>query len=501
MDLGAPPTSAQSSRPASLLEDPASSLFGRATGAFVVLLACTCVQLCRVTGSTTAWNSLWAEDGAIFATDAYHYSLLDNLFRTHAGYYQVIARLVAQPAAHIPVIAAAAWMNWSAAAVASLCGLIVWNRVGLVVHHRLTRLLLAALVPLMPQLVFEITGAVNDLHWYLIIALFWVLLVPPKSYRGAAGAALLALLASLSDPLAGIMLFAGMLGWYLTQCETLRNWQERETLRQWAVAAAGSIALVAGEIAQYLVHSAQPTSAVDHGALVQIYAVRVLLSSLVGDRIVQVLYSDLGLVVGILAALCMITILLMLYRSVRLSPTGLRAGLAIILSVVSLVVELETRGDMGILTRHPALLNGSRYTIVPLWLVYSAVLLLVDQRFAVDQRLGVDQRFAVDRRFGHSEPRSARTPTILIFIAVWLVAEALTEASVVTIRSAAPSWSQSVNQAKASCTRPASLRYRQQPLISDGLRVAPDEVVIPVAPLAPAPPPYAVIVSCPRLEK
>lgn len=483
MDLGASPTSAQPSRLERVLEDPASSLAARATGAFFVLLACTCVQLFRVSGSTTAWNSLWAEDGGIFATDAYHYSLLDNLFRTHAGYYQVIGRLVAQPVAHIPVIGAAAWMNWSAATVASLCGLIVWNRAGLIVHHRLTRLLLAALVPLMPQLVFEITGAVNDLHWYLIIALFWVLLVPPKSYRGATGAALLALLASLSDPLAGITLFAGMLGWYLTQRETLRNWRERETMRQGAVTAAGSIALIAGEIAQYAVHSAQPTSAVNHGALIQIYAVRVLLSSLVGDRLMQVLYFHLGLVIGIIAALCMIAILLMLYRSVRLSQAGLRAGLALILSILFLVVELETRGDMGILTRHPALLNGSRYMIVPLWLVYSAVLLLVDQRV------------------GQSEHRSARTPAILVLIAVWLGAEALTEASVVTIRSAAPSWSQSVTQAEASCTRPGPYRYRQQPLISGGLRVAPDEVVIPVAPLAPGPPPNAVIVSCPRLEK
>jgi hypothetical protein len=421
------------------------------------------LQLARIGGSARAWNSLWAEDGGVFLTNAYQRSLVGNLFRPHAGYYQVICRLLAQPAAHLPVAWAAPWMAWSAAGVVAICSLIVWDRAGQVTRHRVAQVAIAVLVPLLPQAVFEVSGVVADLQWYLIYTLFWVLIVPPKSLKGCVLAGLFAALVGLSDPLAGLMLAAAAVGW----------WRSGRGWRPVVAPACLGVALVA----QLIVHSATQTSSVDLAALPDIYVLRVLTSGLVGDHLLLALYPALGTAFKVVASLLVVGAVGYLFRGARTSAWSLPA-IALLLSLAYLAITFGTRGTAGVLSRSPFTLNGSRYTVIPLWLLFAAVILLADANVRNHKQIW-------------------RVPVVLAVVCVWIGAETLSDWSNVTVRSAAPDWSTQVRSATASCRKPIPVRYRTQPTLYEG-PVTSGDVVIPIAPLGPQPI-FGVIVSCNRL--
>jgi hypothetical protein len=428
------------------------------------------LQLNRMTGSARPWNSLWAEDGGVFLTNAYQRGLVGNLFRPHAGYYQVINRLVAQPASHLPVAWAAGWMAWSAAVVVALCSLIVWNRAGRILEHQSARAAVTLLVPFLPQVAYEVTGAVNDLHWYLMFTLFWVFIAPPKSIRGCVAAAAFCALVGLSDPLSALMLLAGAAGWWLAG----RNVR----------ALAGPVALVAALVAQFIVHAAVATSAVKVLDIPRIYALRVVLSSFTGDRLLPTLYPALGTKITFAACIVMAGIVVVLARRSS-RPAITLAVICFALSGLYMAVSLGTRGTVGFLTLKSFSLNGSRYTVVPIWMLFSGLIVLAD-------------RWRPSR--SHAMLGLTRLPLALLLVLSWLGVETLSEWSDPGTRGAAPPWDIQIAQARASCSGPAGIRNQVPPLVYEG-PVKPDDVVVPVAPL-PAPgsaPLFAVVVSCDRL--
>lgn len=429
------------------------------------------LQLARMTGSARPWNSLWAEDGGVFLTDAYQHSLFSNLFRPHAGYFQVICRLVAQPAGHLPAAWGAAWMAWGAAVVVALCSLIVWNRARLITRHWGARVAVTLLLPFMPQVADEVTGAVNDLHWYLIYTLFWVLITPPRSIRGGALAAFFAALVGLSDPLSALMLLAAAGGWWLAG-------RSVRTLL-------GAAGLVTALVAQYAVHSVASFGPGSDSAIPRIYALRVVLSSLTGDRLLSTIYPHFATRATEVACVVMVVIVVVLARKAHRRSLTVGA-ICIALSGLYLGVELATRGTAGLLTRAPFMLNGSRYTIVPLWMLFTALVLLADGW------AGPGPQFTA---------RLVRVPLALTIVCSWLAVETLSDWSEPGTRGAALPWDAQVAQAKASCLRPIAKRYRVPPLVLEGL-VGPDDVVIPVAPFpAPGQPAlFGVLVSCNRLQ-
>src|SRR3954464_8674975 len=86
---------------------------GRATGTrkrVVVVVAAvvswialtSLLQLLRVSDGVPAWRTIWAYDGPFFAPRALE-PPATSLFVTHAGYYQLISRLIVLPAAVLPV--------------------------------------------------------------------------------------------------------------------------------------------------------------------------------------------------------------------------------------------------------------------------------------------------------------------------------------------------------------------------------------------------------------
>ncbi len=436
------------------------------------VLAATWLQLVRGPGQR-AYDVMWAEDST-FLNQAMRHGLWHNLTTPHAGYLQVVARLLAQPAAHLPLEWAAAWLAASAAIVVALISVLVWFASGRLLRSRWARGLVAALVPLLPQAGFEINAAVNDLHWYLAFAAFWVLLAAPRSVRGQAGAAAVCVLAALSDPLTALVLPAALVG-------VLRAPRKR-------IALIAPAAMLVALAVQGWVHLAWATdyraSTTDLTDLPVIYGLRVVLSALTGDHLLGPVYQSFGLLAVIFAVLVAAAGLAVL---IRLATPTVRPVVAVSLvsSIAYLVVAVGLRGTADFLDREDFSLGGSRYTVVPLLLLWTAIIVLLDQ---------------------------LRTRTFAVGItAAFLAVQLLSDWAAPTVRSNGPSWRSGVRTAAEECKKPAGQHGSQAtPLVAEE---APGAAAIPIVPgpddvtvlVAPQPVPgqqplFAVVIDCTDLR-
>ncbi|MDQ0377469.1 glucosyltransferase [Amycolatopsis thermophila] len=434
------------------------------------VLAATWVQLMRRPG-LRVYDVVWAEDGGVFLNQAMRHSLWHNVVTPHAGYLQVVAKLVVQPVAALPLSWAAAGLATGAALVVALISLLVWFRSGAVLRSTWARVLVTAIVPLLPQAGFEVNAAVNDLHWYLAYAAFWVLLAPPRSVRGQAGAAAVVALAALSDPLTALVLPAAIVG-------IVRAQRRR-------IACIAPAVMVVALAVQGWVHLTRAAgyraSETVWGELPSIYGLRVLLSAVTGDRLLGPVYRSFGLapvaVAGVVVALAVAALL---WRAERVARQVVAVSL--VCSVAYLVVSVGLRGTGGFLDRAEFSLNGSRYAIVPLLLVWVAVAALLDRL----------------------RPRAVVGGVVAVFLGV----QVLSDWGAAGVRAGGPSWRASVAAARSACAAPARAP-QPAPLVAeeDGPYAAPitpgpDDVTIIVAPEPPAGEPllFAVVAPCAELR-
>jgi hypothetical protein len=449
------------------------------------LLAATWLQLIRGPGHR-APDVLWAEDGGVFLNQAMRHSLWDNLAAPHAGYLQVVARLLAQPARYLPVEWVAVWLATSAAGVVALVSLLVWFCSATVLQNLWARAMLTALVPLLPQAGYEVNAAVNDLHWYLAYAAFWVLLAAPTSLRRQVGASAVVVLAALSDPLTALVLPAAVVG-------VLRA-RRRSAWVAPAAMCAGLAVQAWVHVTETAPYRSSPTTLWD---LPEIYGVRVVLSAVVGDRALSSVYVPLGMsvveVVGVFVAAGLVTLFCMADRQARVVAT-----VSVLGSVAYLVVTVGLRGTSGFLARDTFSLNGSRYTIVPLLLLWTAAIVLLD-------RLATRSR-------SHRNGLAVRNPALIgILTAAFLGIQLLNDWSLPTVRSLGPSWRESLRSARATCGKPPQQRPPQPaPLVAERQGAAavpvipgPDDVTIVIAPEPPHGDPllFGVVISCSRLRE
>lgn len=450
------------------------------------VLIATWLQLVRGAGHR-APDVIWAEDGGVFLNQAMRHSLWHNLVVPHAGYLQVIARLVAQPAAHLPLSWVAIWLAAGAATVVALISLVVWFSSAGVVRSVWARLLLTALVPVLPQAGSEVNAAVCDLHWYLIYAAFWVLLAAPSSWRGQLGASAVVVLAALSDPLAGLVLPAAAVG--------LMRASRRNLALMAPVALCSALALqIWVHLTRAVGYRASPTTLSD---LPAIYGLRVVLSAVTGDRMLGLVYTTLGLPIvaatGVLAAVGLAVLARRADRTARLV-----AAASLVISVALLFVPLGLRGTSGFLDRHGFTLDGSRYTIVPLLMLWTAVLVFLD-------------RLEIRRHAGPAGPAMAvpgmAVPGMIgIVTSAFLGVQVLSDWGGNTVRSPGPLWSADLRTAAATCQQPPGRRPVQPiPLVGEArgkgsapVVPGPDDVTIVVAPHPPPGEPllFAVVIPC-----
>ena len=167
---------------------------------FVFLAA---VALVRQAG-VPAMQTLWAEDGLIFYSQALAHSFWRTLITAYNGYDQLVPRLVIQLTKLAPVA--------DASAVVALCGAGGLAALGCLVFHMsrghipspaLRGLLVAAMVTL-PLANVEMLDNLVNLPWWLFFAAFWALLWRPETTAGRVTAGLICCLAAASEPLVGV---------------------------------------------------------------------------------------------------------------------------------------------------------------------------------------------------------------------------------------------------------------------------------------------------------
>lgn len=144
---------------------------------------------------TASWQTIWAEDGAVFYAQARAHGLA-SVTTSYSRYLQLGPRLLALPAAWVPVDQAARYLAVAAAIGAALASLAVFHLARTLIRSPWLRVVVAVAPILVPVAVSEVAANITNLIWPMSCATLWVLLSPVVNRRDALlGAALVGLTA------------------------------------------------------------------------------------------------------------------------------------------------------------------------------------------------------------------------------------------------------------------------------------------------------------------
>jgi hypothetical protein len=164
----------------------------------LAVLAGAAVSLARQPG-IGALDTVWAEDGQIFLTDAVNQPLPEALATSYAGYFHTGPRLLAELAAASPASWAAVVLAGSAAVITATLAVLVYVASAGYLPSRLARVAAAAIVVVPPLAQQDLPNSIANLHWPALYALFWVLLWSPAGWPGRAVAVATTALVTTSD--------------------------------------------------------------------------------------------------------------------------------------------------------------------------------------------------------------------------------------------------------------------------------------------------------------
>lgn len=371
----------------------------------------------------TLWDTLWAEDAGVFLSQALARPFPATLLDPHASYVQLAPRLVARAAATLPLEHAAAVIAFGSALVVALLSVYVYFASSVVFRTQWPRVVLATLVVLVPATTYETNATAANLHWYLMFACFWALLVPVPGRLWVGAGAAIAVVATLSDPLAGLLLPLA-----LGQMVRSERWGER------VVPIAFTVGLAAQLLLGALRESPEPFGDVEAGDLLGIYALRVAGSLLVGDRFLDEFWRQLG---WAFAWTSLAVVVVAVGYGIASSDGRRRFHLSITMfcSAAFLAVPLLVRGTVHLLERETFTLNGSRYMVVPILFLAVAVLLVAEEP---------GPRFS-----------AAATRHLQMGVVLWALTLVVLNYSGDSVRGGAPSWTASLAHARSYCATPS----------------------------------------------
>lgn len=465
------PTDTLAPAPAAVAE-PVAAPRRRLSGADIALLVgigavLTLLQMLRQPG-LQSWNTMWQEDGGVFLTDALDDPFLETLFSPYNAYLHVIARLIAGYAVLFPLEQAALVLTLSSAIVTTLIAFYVYFASRRVFRTQWAGLLAALSVVLLPAAGYETNANIANLHWYLIYALFWVLLAPPRTAREVWLAATITALAVLSDPLTGILL----------PLVAVMVYRDRSP-RTFVVAGVYAVTLGVQLLLRVVDDPVARYASSSFSDLPGIYALRVTGSFLVGDLFLDDFWKPIG---PPFAYTCLLLVAgFCAYGLARGEGRTRRLALwALGLSVAYLWIPLMLRGTENFLSRELFNLNGSRYALLPILFLTVAVLAILEdvRAFSAPARRNLQIAFTVG------------TAALM-----------LTNFSIFTTRTVGPRWTDGVETARRTCATTGGQRPGAPPKPGPipGEPLPEGDVRIPISPNIPDPP-FAVTVDCARLR-
>jgi hypothetical protein len=172
---------------------------------FAAVAAGTAVGLLRQPGAG-ALDTIWAEDGDVFLGEAVRQGPLDALVTSYAGYFHAVPRLMAAIASLFPAGAASAVLALEAALAVSLLAVLVFVASGSHLTTPLSRVLVSAVVVVVPLAQGDVLNSIANFHWYGLYALFWLLIWTPSRPSGRAVAVAVTFLVAASDIIAVVFI-------------------------------------------------------------------------------------------------------------------------------------------------------------------------------------------------------------------------------------------------------------------------------------------------------
>jgi hypothetical protein len=391
----------------------------KAGGALAALSGAILLHLERQRG-VPVWNSLWAEDGRVFLSDAIR-NFRGTFFEQNGGYIHVVPRVIAGIVAALPVRDAAAGIAVGAAAVVALIAGFVYVASSEVLGSRAARLGLAATVLLLPVPGSELLANTTNLHFYLLFACFWALLWQSGTAFGLGSRATVVVATALSDPLSALFLPLAIVAPFAR-----RSRRALVVSGLFLAALAVHFAIIAGGVRP------ERNWGFRLGALPEIFALRVAGGLLVGDRFLGNAWAGYGRLFAY-GALLLVTsvIVLLLLRSDR--RTVAFALISLGYAGLFFCVQLVGRGtgDMDP-DLHGFRLDAARYVLLPFLLMTTVILTLVDRTH--EHRPGLVRAWS-------------RRAALL-----WLVGLLAVNYSVTSDRSRGPRWDRELAQARRICS-------------------------------------------------
>jgi hypothetical protein len=428
-------------------EHPRGASAGRIVVGSAWVAVGTTLLLFRQAGVPSV-DTIWAEDGEVYLTDAALVGPLRPLLSPVSGYLTLLPRLMAGMVSVLPVRWAAVLLAVGSAIVLSGLSLYVYAVARWLLVSVWSRAILAGMVILLPALVWDgVTNATN-LQWSLILPCVLALWVPPASRAQTIVSSALAVLAVTSSPATLLLL----------PLAALRL--ARPTSRRAAVVA---VAFMGGAVLQLVVSflgADEPFRApTDPLALPGLYGLRVAGALLTGEWAVPLAWSTLGPAFGYaMLAIAGLVIALGSVRVRNVRPLAI-AGASIAFYFVPVVVRgTSLVTPMG---QDLDLAVGSRWAVAPILLLLLAVVIGIDPHL----RDGTATRW--------------RLPSLVlaVLLTASVAVAALLGFRVTNARSPGPRWSEGLVSAADTCLS--------------------DEViaVIPVSP-----PGWNAVVPCDRID-
>lgn len=312
------------------------------------------------------WDTVWVEDGPIYLGQANAGGAGAPLFRGYFGYLQLSSRLLAVPTAFLPSATIAAYLAVAATMAWALAAAFVYRCLGEWVASVWCRLAVAAVVVVAPAAAYETNANITNTIWAALLVVPFAVASTRSSGRDVAFRSIAAFLGAASSALALLFLPVALV-------VAVRR-RRRADLVVLAALGAGSALQVGVTLATGLTSGGSTSWRL----VADLFGLRVIGSALFGEVALDPLWTGSGEVaVLVLVALATGVFVVLFRRAPAAART--RAGLALGTAVVLFVVPTVGRGtsvigfDLGIYT-----LNMTRFTIVPIVLVLTAVALLVD---------------------------------------------------------------------------------------------------------------------------
>ncbi len=391
----------------------------------LLFAAAVVLPLFRQTG-LRSWQTMWAEDGYEYYSQARRFGGLHVLLRGYAGYLQLPPRVLAAVSTLVPIHDLSVYMALSSALVCALLAWFVYYASNGWISTQPVRLALASLVVLMPAMGWENTANITNTIWEFAAVAPWALISLGERPRDVVLRSAVVFFAATSTALS-VLFLPLAIGYAIV----------RRTRATWIVA----VTFCCGLLIQWAVvtHTANSSfSLFPKGTLESMFnttVVRVFAMFLIGDKGIAATWIHIGqlLVIGSTIAICLILAVLWIGNERRRQILAL---VFVACSVISFVVPVRERQFYNVAFGQPYSSVGLRYSVIPVMLLASAIALLV----------------APPGRWATRKVARVGRPLFVLLVVVLIV----TGFSVQNLRSQSPDWSASVSRAFNTYCKQAS---------------------------------------------